>query len=420
MRRSPKRILMILENESVPDDSRVYLEAVALCAAGFSVAIVCPTGSRTRLYELVDGIHVFRYPRPPIAGGFLGYVFEYLYSLVMATLYACYIYCRRGFDSVHVHTPPDLNALLAICFQFFGKPYVVDMHDLSPELYQARRAGKGNRLLHRLLLWFERVACRRADRLIATNESQRRIQIERCGANPDRCRVVRNGPDRRFLMDVEPIEELAGESRLIIGYVGMIGVQDGVEYFVEALDKLKTRRTDFLGVIVGNGPALRQLRELAKQRGLNEFLKFVGFVDFTQVPRCIAAFDVCVTPDPSNSYNDSCTTVKTMEYMALGRPIVAFETPENRISAGGAALYAKPNDVQQFADCISELLDDPELRSRLGAVGRSRIEESLAWEHQQTQLVALYHELLGRPTSGPKQHQTPVKSPVGADLSPVR
>ncbi len=178
---------MLLENESVPDDTRVLLEAVALVDAGYEVTVVCPTGSRTRAYELVDGVHVYRYPKPFEFGGFLGYVYEYGYSLVMAYVYVGYILLRHGFDAIHVHTPPDVNALVAVTCKLLGKHFVFDHHDLSPELYQAQRAGHGNPWIHRILLWFERLACRQADRLISTNETQKHVQINRGGADPQRC-----------------------------------------------------------------------------------------------------------------------------------------------------------------------------------------------------------------------------------------
>ena len=392
----PNRILMILENGSFPDDTRVYLQAIALVEAGFQVSVICPIGKRRSFYELVEQVHVYRYPRPLELNGLLGYLFEYSYSLVMAFVYACWVLVRTGFDAIHVHCPPDLNSMLAIFFKLFGKRFVVDLHDLSPELYQAQKNGKGSQVLVRALRFFERLASRNADALIATNQSQNKIQIERCGADPRRCYVVRNGPNELFFPGVLPLEELTMPGKIILGYVGLMGVQDGVDYFIRALAKLKTSRNDFFAVLVGRGPALESLKKMTRELGLADYVRFTGFVEFRQVPRFIASFDICVTPDPSNSYNDSCTTIKTMEYMAIGRPTVAFRTKENEITAGEAALYAENNNIDEFAELISKLADQPELRRIMGEFGRERIEQSLSWAHQKTVLVKVYEELFVR------------------------
>ena len=391
--RRPKRILMILENGCFPQDTRVFQEAIALCEAGYQTTVICPTGKSRSLYELVEEVHVYRYPRPPEWNGLLGYLFEYSYSLIMAFLFSLWVLIRSGFDAVHVHCPPDLNSMLAIFFKLLGKKFVVDLHDLSPELYQAQKVGNASRILVNALRFFERLASRNADALIATNESQHSIQIKRCGANERRCYIVRNGPNEEFTPTIQPLEVLRSPGKFIVGYVGLMGFQDGVDYMIRALSILHNRRTDFLAVLVGRGPALESLKKLTEELGLKDRVVFTGYVEFCKVPQYIASFDICATPDPSNPYNDSCTTIKTMEYMAVGKPTVAFRTKENEITAGDAALYAEKNNIEEFAELILKLADDPELRERMGKIGRQRIEHSLSWSRQRTFLVQVYDDL---------------------------
>jgi glycosyltransferase involved in cell wall biosynthesis len=396
-RRSEHRILMLLQNESYPDDTRVELEARSLREAGYQVTVVCPTGISSRFHENVAGVHVYRYLKPWEVGGFVGYVWEYAYSLAMALVVSLYVLVRRGFDVVHVHAPPDLYVLISGFYKLLGKRYVLDMHDLSPELYQARQGGAGNRTVLAVLSWFEWLACRSADRLIATNETQRRVQIERAGATPERCCVVRNGPDDRFLASHEPIARLHEGGRVIIGYVGMMGVQDGVEYLLRAVDILRTEigRDDFRTVIVGSGPALTELKRLATELNLQDHVEFAGYRTGEDLLRHLASFDICVTPDPSNPYNDSCTTIKTMEYMAMGKPVVAFDLPENRVTASDAALYAARNDQRDLARLIARLMDRPIERQQLGQRGRQRVIDLWRWDIQEQHLIELYDDLLG-------------------------
>jgi glycosyltransferase involved in cell wall biosynthesis len=341
---------------------------------------------------------VYRYPKPWQLRGLVGYVWEYGYSLTLTFIISLYVQLRRGFDVVHAQAPPDMFVLVAAFYKLLGKRYVHDQHDLSPELYQAQRHGKGSRFINALLCAFERMACRTADRLIATNETQRAALIERGGAGSGRCHVVRNGPGAHFLEPAKPLESLRENGRAIIGYVGMIGVQDGVDYLLRALACLKheCERNDFCAVIVGSGPALNDLKELAKNLQVEGLVEFAGYRVGSDLLRHIASFDICVTPDPSNPYNDSCTTVKSMEYMAMARPVVAFDLPENRVTLADAALYAHGNDVRELARLIARLIDDPDERGRLGQRGRQRVVDYLSWDQQERSLLEVYDTLLCR------------------------
>lgn len=392
------RILMLLENESMPDDNRVLLEAESLDAAGYQVTVICPTGEFTAKHEWIDNIRVYRYPKPIEIGGFVGYVWEYGYSLTMMWIISIYVFLRRGFDAVHVHTPPDMTAMIAIFYQCFGKKFVFDLHDLSPELYLARGGKTDPNAVYHVLRFFERLACRRANRLIATNETQRSVQVDRCGADPERCYVVRNGPNEFFLNDVQPLPDFRLPGQLVLGYVGVIGIQDGVDYFIRTVEKLKNQhdRDDFRVVIVGHGPAADDLMKLAEQLGVADRITLTGMIPFPSVPRYIASFDICFTPDPSNDYNDSCTTIKTMEYMALRKPTVCFRTRENVLTAGDTALYADNNDIDDLARVTLRLMDDPELRRSLGEAARARVEDGLTWAHQAPRLIECYDDLFGQ------------------------
>ncbi len=386
------RILMILENEGYPEDSRVLLEAIALREAGHQVTVICPT-SKTfrRKFEVIDNVRVYRYPAPLEFDGVLGYAWEFGYSFLMAWFISFYILVRFGFDAIHIHMPPDLNGFLGVFYRLLGKKFVMDHHDLSPELFSAQ--GKTSGMLKKLLYFFEKTSCRWAHRLIATNESQRDVQINRCGALADHCFIVRNGPAQFFMESHSPFEYENSTGRKIIGYVGIMGTQDGVDVLIHAFDCLKNKlgRDDFLGVLIGNGPSVEDLKQLTIDLGLTDNVIFTGLVPFADVPKYVAGFDICTTPDPVNAYNSSCTTIKTMEYMALSKPTISFRTVENQKTAGQSAIYVDSDcDPTLFAKAIKQLMDAPDQCRRLGDFGRQRIESGLAWDHQKMELVRLY------------------------------
>ncbi|MEZ6102363.1 MAG: glycosyltransferase family 4 protein [Pirellulaceae bacterium] len=395
MSRRRYRIVMVLENGGYPGDTRVCLEATALVQAGYDVSVICPGDKKNgNRWDVVDGVRVYRYPAPRDTGGVVGYVWEYGYSLIVAGAISLSVWLRHGMDAIHIHMPPDLNGLLGVFYRILGKKFVMDHHDLSPELFQAQ--GRRNRVLYRLLLMFERISCRWAHRLISTNETQRKTQMGRGGAHADTCTVVRNGPaDFFFRQQHVPVHVGQMSQRLVIGFVGEMGEQDGVECLIRALHHLRTNRgrSDFMGLLVGSGRSLESLKKLANELCLQDHVVFTGLVPFHDVPRYIATFDIGATPDPSNPYNDSCTTIKTMEYMALGKPVVAFDTAENRITAEDAAIYVVNNDVAGYADALVRLMNDAELRARMGTAGRRRIEDELAWKYQRDRLLAVYESL---------------------------
>ncbi len=413
------RVLMILENNGFPDDVRVMLEATALAEAGFQVTVICPTDGCWKPVDAFRGVRILRYPSPGELPGAWGHALEFGYSLIAAGVYSLYVLARHGFDAIHIHSPPDTNALLGILYRGLGKTFIYDMHDLSPELYAAQRGGRGSAWVMRALGWFERLACRAADRLIATNATQREVQIRRGGAAACRCFIVRNGPNDRFLTQHREAAQRCEADRVIIGYVGLISPQDGVDQLIHALGELRQTLDfhTFRACIVGDGPALPTLRALSHRLGLDDHIEFTGRVPFEEVPDRIAGFDICVTPDPANDYNNSCTTIKTMEYMALRKPVVMFDTTENTATAGDAALVAVEPTPVGLARQILRLVHDKELRKRLGERGRQRIEAGLRWSDQAQVLVELYAELAHRSRPAPPT-STIAPAPTARRLGP--
>jgi glycosyltransferase involved in cell wall biosynthesis len=391
-----RRVLMLLENAPYPQDDRVRREARTLVAAGYRVTVISRSTSGQPWRESLDGVHVYRFPRPRPGSGLVGYMWEYGYSMVMIFALSLFVLLREGFDVVHAHHPPDTFASIAAVYKLLGKRYVLDHHDLAPELYFARFSDNGNLLVFRALAWLERFACRLADHVIATNQSYRTMEMQRGQVPAARISVVRNGPDLDELYSAPSEMAVRVTDKTTLGYVGMMGFQDGVDYLVRALQHLVNDlgRTDFVCVLVGAGDAMSYIRHLTREFGLDAYVSFTGWVyPQSVVARHLGGMDICLAPEPSNPYNDRSTAAKIMEYMALGKPIVAFDLPEHRISAQDAALYARPNDEMDFARKIALLMDNPQLCEEMGRKGKKRIEAELSWAHQAERLVRAYEAL---------------------------
>jgi glycosyltransferase involved in cell wall biosynthesis len=393
------RVLMLIENGPYSWDGRVRREANTLTAAGCQVTVICRQGPGEGWCVEYGRVTAYQYPGPPSVNGFVGYALEYAYALTATMALSLWIAVRRGFDVVHAHNPPDLFVLIGLFYKLFGKRFVFDHHDLAPEMYLVRFSGRGNPLVYRSLLFFERLSCRLADQVIAANDSYKRIAIERSGIAADRIAVVRNGPEPCHLQRSEPDPKLSGDPRPLIGFVGDMSDHDGIDHLLRALAHLKNElgRCDWRCVLVGDGDAAASLKQLATELGISDHLSLTGWLDYRAVPRFIAAMDICVAPDPANGYSDLSTIVKLMEYMAQSKPMVLFDLPEHHVTAGDAALYAVANDERDFARHLATLMDDTELRRRLGEEGRARVVNSLAWSHQERRLLTAYQKLLSPP-----------------------
>jgi glycosyltransferase involved in cell wall biosynthesis len=396
---SPGRVLHLSENLPLPFDRRVWMELNALRAGGWEVSAICPMGDQwTRPHEVIDGIHVWRYPPPPPARGFLSYAWEFLYCFLQTARLSLVVLARRGFDVIHAANPPDTFWALAGVYRWFGKKYVFDHHDLCPELYVSRFGpGREGSLPHRVLRWLERAQFRTADLVISTNESYRQIAITRGHFRPERVFVVRSGPSRERFATLRPVDgTLRRGRRFLVAYLGVMAPQDGVDHLLRAARILADRgRTDIAYTLVGAGDSFEELRTMARELGLADAVEFTGRVPDEDVERILATADVCACPDPLNPLNDVSTMNKVLEYMACGRPIVAYDLREHRCSAGEGALYAEPNREDRLADRIAELLDDPALRERMGAYNRKRFLETMAWEYSAGELLRAYQTLCG-------------------------
>ncbi len=391
----PRRVLIIVENLPSPFDRRVWQEAVALRANGYQVSIVCPTGKGYEsTYELLDGIHIHRYRLPLEADGAAGYLVEYLAALFHSFRLAWLVYFKRGFDVIHACNPPDLLFLVGGFFKLlFRKKFLFDHHDINPELYEAKFGRRG--LFYKLLLLLERWSFKTADVSLATNNSYRAIAIERGGMDPDKVYVVRSGPKLDRLQMLPPKQELKRGRKYLIGYVGVMGAQEGIDYLLRAAHHIirNIGREDVHFGLVGDGTAFEKMRAMAAELGIADYVTFTGRVPDRELVEMLSTADVCVNPDVANDMNDKSTMNKIMEYMALGKPIVQFDLVEGRVSAQEASLYAKRNDPIDMARKIVALLNDPEQRRRMGELGRLRVIHELDWKYEVPKLLAAYNRI---------------------------
>ncbi|QLY27723.1 glycosyltransferase family 4 protein [Nocardia huaxiensis] len=392
-------ILILVENLSVPFDRRVWQESRALVEAGYRVTVICPMGTKQdRAAEVtLEGVRILRYPLRAATGGPAGYVREYSLALWHTLRLALRVRREGPVHVVHACNPPDLLFLIALVLRIGGTRFVFDHHDLVPELFQSRFEG-GPGLLYRVSILLERLTFFFADSVISTNESYRRVAIERGRMDPERVTVVRSAPDLSRFVPRDPDPALRRGKTYLAAYLGVMGPQDGVDYALRAIAHYRDtlHRNDCHFIFMGSGDAYDDMVALATKLGIDDIVEFTGRVPDEFVQTCLSTADICLSPDPRNPLNDVSTMNKVVEYMAMSRPLVSFELIEARVSAGEAAIYVPADDEAAFAAAMAELLDDPIRRKHMGELGRDRVERELSWDTSRQHLIAFYERVFRR------------------------
>jgi hypothetical protein len=309
-----RAVLIVVENLPVPFDRRVWLEATTLAAAGYRVSVISPMGKGfDAAHEVIDGVHVYRHPLPPDGNGALGYLREYGAALWHEIRLAFRVRRERGVDILHGCNPPDLIFLVAWALRPFGVRYLFDHHDVCPELYEAKFGRRG--AFWRLMRLFEWLTFRTAVVSIATNDSFAEIARTRGGMAAEDVFVVRSAPRIEEFAIGPPDPAVRKGFAHLVGYVGVIGQQEGMDLLVAAADHLVNAlgRTDVHFAIVGFGPQLPVVEADVAARGLGAHFTFTGPKYGAELLAILNTADFCVSPDPKNAMNDISTMNKVIE-----------------------------------------------------------------------------------------------------------
>lgn len=387
-----KHILFIVENNSIYTDTRVSSEAIAAKEFGYEVSVICPKGKK-RKYSVEDfaGIRIYEHPQNFDGSGKLSLILEYINALFWEIVLSIRVFFIKGFDVIHAANPPDHLFFIALPFKLLGAKFIFDHHDITPENYVAKFGSKG--LLYRILQLMEFLTFKAADVVISTNDSYKKIALERGRKSKDEVFVVRNGPDIARMRSVQPNGRLRKGFRYLVGYVGIMGEQEGIENLLRTVHYMVTekQRTDVKFIIVGTGPDWKRMVDLSHDLGLEKYVSFTGFIPDEELYVILSTVDVCVNPEFRNEFTDHSTMIKIMEYMAFGKPVVQFYTTEGAVTAGECAVYVRDNSVEAFAEALIDLLEDEKRRETMARKGYQRVVEELSWESQKDNLKAAYY-----------------------------
>lgn len=389
-------VLIIVENLTVPLDRRVWQESLALTRAGYTVSVVCPKGGTYQAdYEVREGVHIFRHPLPMEASGIAGYLIEYVWAWVWELKLAIKAYRKIGFKAIQACNPPDTIFLIGLLFRLFcGTKFVFDHHDPFADLFAVKFPGK--KFLEWLPRLAERASLRTADQVITTSEELRKLAVIRHNVDPAKVQLVRSGLDLKRMPTAVANQELKRGRPFLALYVGVMGVQDGVDLLLEAAAYIvhEKGRRDITFALAGSGTEVPMLKEMAAKLQLDDYVVFTGHLEGAHFLSYFATADIGLCPDPKNQFNDKLSMNKVLEYMAFAIPLVQFDLDEGRFIAGEASAYAENNDPRSLGEAVLTLLDDPVRRAEMGRIGKARIASDFAWDRQEQLYVETYRRLL--------------------------
>lgn len=393
-----KHFLLVVENLSVPFDRRVWREAKTLSDNGAKVSVICPMQHQSHCkYELLEKINIYRYPQSFSNGTAIGYLKEYIIAFYQTFFLILKVHKTEKIDSIHVANPPDIFWPFAIFARLFGKKFIFDEHDLTPETYISKFNGDiiRHKWMYKLQKLFQKLSYKYADAIISTNESYKQMAIKTNPRNQVKTHIVRNGPDTRYFHLKPKNNDLKKGFPFMAAYIGIMGIQDGVHYIIEAMNILVNKQNfkDVIVYLIGKGEQLDELKLLAKQYNLENYFVFTGRIPDEPALEILSTADICLSPDPYNPLNNFSTMNKVMEYMALGKPVVSFDLKEARYSAQAAAVYVENNNTTAFAQGIIQLLKDKAKCKTMSEFGMARIENELCWQIQANNLIDVYSNL---------------------------
>ncbi|NOZ64369.1 MAG: glycosyltransferase family 4 protein [Caldiserica bacterium] len=378
---SRKRVLVIVENLPLPEDRKVWREIKALKEAGFNVSAISPAPSPFSWWKIEEGIRIYYYPRLLYTKTKFSYLFEYLNAFFWTFLLFSRVFLRNGIDVLQVCNPPEIFFPLGWIIRMKRGYFIFDHHDLSPEMYEARFGRRD--FFYWILRVLEFVTVRSANKIIEPNKYYKKLVERRTFSLSGKFIIIPTAPDLSELYPDEKDVSLKKGRKYMIGYLGVINPQDGVQQLIEAIEFLVKQRkfTNFILYLIGDGDAREDLEKMVEARGLKSFVHFTGWVSsYRTLRKYLSTCDICVDSMPANSYSNLSTLNKILEYMAVGKPVVCFDLKMSRELLASAGLFASSNNPVDLADKIEWLLKNARRRKGMEEEGRKRVEKEFNWE----------------------------------------
>ncbi len=344
-------------------DNRVMRYAETMTARGDRVDVIALRTSDGDLDATVNGVNVIKIQtRIPNEKQSFVYLFRVLTFLLRSTWVLWERHRKIKYDLIHVHSVPDFLVFAAVLPKLAGARVILDIHDILPEFYASKFKSGSNSPVYKALLLAERVSARVADHVIIANDLWRNRLIQR-SVPAAKCTTIMNYPD---LSIFHRCGRTRDDGRFVMLYPGSLNWHQGLDIAVRALARISARVPQVDLHIYGRGPEKENLAALANQLGLANRVFLRDTVSLRETARIMENADLAVVPKRSNLFSNEAFSTKTLEFMAMGVPLIVAATDIDKYYFNDAqVMFFPPENDEALAAAMLTLIENPDLRESL-------------------------------------------------------
>jgi glycosyltransferase involved in cell wall biosynthesis len=384
-----------------PLDPRVTRQAKALVSIGNHVDVVCMRRPGEPVVEHVNGARVYRLPMRRHRRGKLAYLLEYGSFLFAATMLVAFRQLWRRYAVVQVNSLPDTLVFAALVPKWFGARVVLDLVECMPEFFSTKFSVPLDSLACRAIARAEQVSIGFSDIAITCTDQQKEAFVSR-GAPPAKIGVVLNSSDESvFSGSKYPHKNRDRESKCFTLIChGSIEPRYGHDTVIHAIALLQKEIPGLRFVVYGDGSAVPDLRQLARELGVARQVTFCGYVPMDDLLVAISEADAGVVAMTSDAFRDLTHCHKMYDFISMEVPILMSRTRSVEAYFPPTCFqYFNADDPGDLARAIRELQRSPELAASL-VEQATRTNSSYRWSVQRVKYLDIIQPLLGQQRRG--------------------
>ncbi len=374
--------ICVLAYTHYESDSRVMMYAEALVERGDHVDVIALRKQGQARREVVAGVNIHRIQRRVLNERMpLSFLLKIVAFLFNSAFHVTLKHFKRKYDVIHVHSIPDFEVFAALIPKLFGAKCILDIHDIVPEYYADKFDIKEDAFIYRGLLAAEKLSAKFSDHLIAANHIWSERLIAR-SVPADKCSVFLNYPNQTYFYK-RP--EKPKNKAFVMIYPGSLSAHQGLDVAVNAMAIVVKEAPQAQFHIYGRGGVRDELIALADELGIDDNVKFFGFLPLDEVAEVMAAADLALVPKRADTFGNEAFSTKILEFMSLGVPVLAAETEIDRYYFPDSQVkFFESGNAEDLAKCALGLLHDPEELQRIAQNGAAECTSNYSWaEHKQ-------------------------------------
>lgn len=370
----------MITQSNYPADPRVRRQAEVLEKAGYEVDIIClPQRGQSRV-ESFGKITAIRILTDKRSETISTYLLQSIFFFIRAFFKLQQLSFFKRYDLIQIHNMPDWHVFTAVFHKIAKVPVILDIHDLTPELFESKWEHKRKSLIFAIVKFAEKLSCSFADKVITVTEGCKELLVKR-GVPPEKITVILNTPDENIFKFDDTREFKAITNRLRILYHGTVAERFGIHLAVEAMKSINERIPGSTFNVYGKYDD--SYKEFLKRQiaalGLENSVFLGGRHLLEDIYEFIQHSDIGVVPYMNNLYMNIALSTKSFEYAAAGLPVVATRLRTLALTLDDTTMtYSEPDSAKDLAEKIISLALNPE-RRKTQALNARKALSGISW-----------------------------------------